>query len=527
MKNNMPKRALSLALAAALLAGACSGCSKKEDDPTPEATEKPKHVEYKLTDAAVTKDETVFINISPSGEVKKVNVTDRLHTDMPQVRVEDKTDLKDIADVKTFIEPVIKGDKLYWDMDSTDLYYNGVSEKEPPMSVSVKYYLDGEEISPDKLAGKSGDVKMTITVSNKLTKSVKLGGKSYSMQCPMLFIGGMIMPDETFSEVSTDNGVILGDGAHKLVCFMGVPGMSESLGLNKVGLSALGSALGRSSYSVSCKATDFALGNMMFVAVPFSSIRALGFKDVSVSIDGMKDMLADLESLMNSFASLDINGMIQVLYGNAEQIETLINAVGDASKLYEDNKALIDMLNKYITDGNLDALERVLNDLEKIDTDSIGQLANYKPFKKLLTLISKLDKNLGNLVQFTEDYLKIAPIFENINNDLKNAEVKNAIDNLPQTIKKLRSLVNVLRQSEDLLKQTTKVFNSESIKKIMDFTNSLETNESLNKLTKAQAAHLAERMQAWLDFGESYSIFTQRTSKQTTSVVFVYKAEAI
>ena len=169
----------------------------------------------------------------------------------------------------------------------------------------------------------------------------------------------------------------------------------------------------------------------------------------------------------------------------------------------------------------------MLNDLEKIDTDSIGQLANYKPFKKLLTLISKLDKNLGNLVQFTEDYLKIAPIFENINNDLKNAEVKNAIDNLPQTIKKLRSLVNVLRQSEDLLKQTTKVFNSESIKKIMDFTNSLETNESLNKLTKAQAAHLAERMQAWLDFGESYSIFTQRTSKQTTSVVFVYKAEAI
>ena len=99
--------------------------------------------------------------------------------------------------------------------------------------------------------------------------------------------------------------------------------------------------------------------------------------------------------------------------------------------------------------------------------------------------------------------------------------------NLPQTIKKLRSLVDVLRQSEDLLKQTSKVFSSESIKKIMDFANSVETNESLNKLTKAQAQHLAERLQAWLDFGESYSIFTQRTSKQTSSVVFVYKAEAI
>ena len=110
---------------------------------------------------------------------------------------------------------------------------------------------------------------------------------------------------------------------------------------------------------------------------------------------------------------------------------------------------------------------------------------------------------------------------------MNNAEIKNAIDNLPQTIKKLRSLVDVLRQSEDLLKQTSKVFSSESIKKIMDFANSVETNESLNKLTKAQAQHLAERLQAWLDFGESYSIFTQRTSKQTSSVVFVYKAEAI
>lgn len=525
MQNKL-KRALSLAMAAIMLVSVCAACGKTDEE-KPKETEKPKQVEYKLTDNPVTKDETVFVNVSPSGEVKSVSVTDRLHTDMPQVRIEDKTDLKDIKDVKTFVDPVIKGDKLYWDMDSTDLYYNGLSEKEPPIGISVKYYLDGEEISADKLSGKSGEVKMKISVTNKLQKSVKLDGKSYTVQCPMLFIGGMILPEETFDEVKTNNGVILGDGAHKLVCFMGVPGMSSSLDLDTLGLSALGNAVGASSYTVTCNAKDFTLGNMMFVAVPFSSIRALGFKDVSVSVDGMKDMLSDLENLMNSFASLDINGMIQVLYGNAEQIETLINAVGDASKIYEENKALIDVLNKYITDGNLDMLERVLNDLEKLDTDSIGQLANYKPFSNLVKLISKLDKNLANLVQFTEDYLQIAPIFADINKDLKNAEVKNAIDNLPQTIKKLRSLVDVLRQSEDLLKQTSKVFNSESMKQILDFANSVTTNESLNKLTKAQQKHLSQRLEAWLNYGESYDIFTQRTSKQTSSVIFVYKTEAI
>ena len=41
MHNNMFKKALSLVLAAALIVGVCSGCSKKPDD-TPEVTEKPR-----------------------------------------------------------------------------------------------------------------------------------------------------------------------------------------------------------------------------------------------------------------------------------------------------------------------------------------------------------------------------------------------------------------------------------------------------------------------------------------------------
>ncbi len=514
-------------LAVLMLLALCTGCEKKKSDSESKSEKTKKQNVYELTDAAVTKDETVYINVSPDGTVQKVNVTDKLHTDMPQVRVEDKSNLDNISDVKTFIEPVYEGKRMFWDMDSTDLFYNGTSEQTPPMSIKVQYYLDGEELAYDKLAGKSGDVTIKISVTSELVKTLKLSGKKCTVECPMLFIGGMILPEESFSEVSTDNGVILDDGSRKLVCFMSIPGMNESLGLNELGLSLIGDSLGASEYCLSCKAEDFALGNMMFVAVPFSSIRALGFEDVSVSIDGMKGMLSDLEGLMNSFAALDIDELIQVLYGNAEQIDTLINAVADANELYEQNKALINVLNKYITDGNLDKLEAVLDDLEKLDTDSLKSLSNYEPFSKLLKLVGKLDKNLGNLAQFTEDYLEIAPIFEDLNEELKADEVKDAIDNLPQTVKKLRSLVDVLRSSEKLLSQTSKVLNSDTMEKIMGFADSVTTNESLNALSKAQSEKLAERMQAWLDYGESYDIFTQRTEKQTSSVVFVYKMDAI
>lgn len=151
------RKVLCLLLAFAMLLTVCTGCGKKDDGKeTVKEEEKHEQTEYKLTDAKVTKDETVYINLSPDGSVKKVSVTDKLHTDMPQVRVEDKSDLKDIRDVKSFVEPVIKKDRMYWDMDSTDLYYNGSTDKQPPMDIKVQYFLDGEEIAYDKLAGKSG-----------------------------------------------------------------------------------------------------------------------------------------------------------------------------------------------------------------------------------------------------------------------------------------------------------------------------------------------------------------------------------
>ncbi len=87
----------------------------------------------------------------------------------------------------------------------------------------------------------------------------------------MLFVCGMILPDENFSEVSTPNGVLFERRLSPARVFAGVPGMNDSLGIDKLGIN-IGTTLGGSEYTISAKAKDFKLGNMMFVAVPFSSI---------------------------------------------------------------------------------------------------------------------------------------------------------------------------------------------------------------------------------------------------------------
>ena len=118
-------------------------------------------------------------------------------------------------------------------------------------------------------------------------------------------------------------------------------------------------------------------------------------------------------------------------------------------------------------------------------------------------------------------------------NQIRNAHgclAQNIIRNLKgigKCVNQLQNLVNVMHASEQMLDRMTSMLGGESINKIIAFTQKLENSVSMETLTKAQQQALTERMQAWLDFGSSYDIFTQRTEKMTSTVVFVYKSESI
>ncbi|WP_406565847.1 hypothetical protein, partial [Eubacterium callanderi] len=56
--------------------------------------------------------------------------------------------IKNIKGEETFSE---SGDNLTWDTNGADIYYQGTTEKELPVSVILTYYLDGKKISPSEL----------------------------------------------------------------------------------------------------------------------------------------------------------------------------------------------------------------------------------------------------------------------------------------------------------------------------------------------------------------------------------------
>lgn len=479
-----------------------------------------------LTDAstaAATKTETVYINLSANGVVQKVNVTDHLHTELPQVRVEDASNLRDIQDVKTFLEPVSGVDRIYWDMESTDLFYQGVTDETPPVEFTIHYLLDGQTISPEQLIGQNGKVTIEISTQNRLVRDA--GG--YSISCPMLLVGGMILPEEHFSNVTVSSGAVLGDGAQRVVLLAGIPGMEESLGISSLGLPILNEEFGAGTYTVTADAADFQLGNMMFGVVPFSSVDALCSGDLARGLDSVKGVFSDIETVLNAFNAMGVQELIQMLYGDMDQIETLMGAVGDAALLYRDNRALIETLSGYMTEENLQLMDKLLADMEQIDMVRLEALLDCTLFQQLVDLLSLIDQEIRDVVTVAEDAVAIMPVMDALNSELTQPEQAASMERLPETITQLRALIQTLGENQNVLDDLSSLQSSRVTENLRTVMGVAQKYAGLQSLNAAQQQNLSFRMQEWLAFGEEYDIFTQRTDAMDSSVTFVYKVASI
>ena len=121
---------------------------------------------YPLNTYAATKKETVFTNLNTNGSVVDTTVTNYVCA-ITKEQYEDDTRLKEIVNLngnETFTQD---GDKITWKVNGKDIYYQGNTDEEQPINVSIKYYLDGKEMNAEDIKGKSGNVKIQISLENQ------------------------------------------------------------------------------------------------------------------------------------------------------------------------------------------------------------------------------------------------------------------------------------------------------------------------------------------------------------------------
>lgn len=242
-------------------------------------------------DRVVSKDETVYVNADAGGKEEKITVSDWLKNAGKEKELKDKSELQDIKNVKGNESFKISQDSIVWKTEGKDIYYQGTSKKELPVSVKFTYYLDGKEMSPEKLKGKSGQLKIKIDYENKEKKKVKIDGKEEELYSPFMMVTGMILPDDVFSNVKIDNGKVISDGQRNMVVGVAMPGMKESLGMD--GLKEESAISLPESLEITADVKDFAMNSTFTVALP-DLLEEIDVNQLT-DFDALKDAMDDLE----------------------------------------------------------------------------------------------------------------------------------------------------------------------------------------------------------------------------------------
>ena len=116
------------------------------------------------------KEETVYVLADARGRSREIIVSEWLKNKEGKEELSDRSSLTDIENVEGYETYTKKEDgSLVWAADGNDIYYRGRSDRALPVDVKVSYKLDGKEISPEDLAGKSGRVTIRFDYENHET----------------------------------------------------------------------------------------------------------------------------------------------------------------------------------------------------------------------------------------------------------------------------------------------------------------------------------------------------------------------
>ncbi len=367
-----------------------------------------------VSEKEIGKEETVYVIADNKGAAQETIVSDHLINQNDESVLEDATTLKDIENVKgdeTFTQ---NGNKLTWQADGNDIYYQGTSNEEAPVTQKITYYLDGEEISPEALAGKSGKV----TVRFDYTNNEKVG----DVYVPFAAISGLIL-DEKFSDIQVTNGKVMSDGNTNIVVGYALPGLKESLELEE---GDLDDAEIPDYFEFSADVENFELDMTMTMVVNAGNyVGTDGEMDFS-SIDDMLDTLVDATEQLED-GSAQIAEGLDTLQSKMGEFSDGVKALQSGIRDYTDGAATLGAGIKSYTDGAATLAGGIGTLNEKSGTLAEGVNTLNSSAQALCSGISLLNKTVST--EFTE------------------AEKKNLIKQVDATIASQKSAIE--KQASD------------------------------------------------------------------------------
>lgn len=194
-----------------------------------ENTSKTNESSDEQTTSSTKKTETVYAVLNGDGSLSDIVVSGWLHNDSGIKNLKEKLNLTDVKNVKTDEVPEDNNGEYTWNSDSNDIYYQGNSTEQLPVTMQITYELDGQQLSQEELKGKSGHLKINIHLTNVNSETKTINGKNVVIH-PFYVAGGMLsLNNDHYSNATCDQGKIVTDGSKQMLVFAAVPGLKDTL----------------------------------------------------------------------------------------------------------------------------------------------------------------------------------------------------------------------------------------------------------------------------------------------------------
>lgn len=459
------------------------------------------------------KTETVYSVLNSDGSISDTIVSSWLHDEDGINNIKETLNLTDVKNIKSNEKPSKDGNTYTWNAKGNDVYYEGTATKQLPVSVKIRYELDGQEMSAKDMEGKSGHLKLTISFTNNYSEVKNINGKSIVIH-PSYLAGGMLnMSTGKFSNVKCESGKIVNDGTNEMLAFANIPGLNETL--KSAGLDKVNNQLGISDdVTVEADVNDFDLGSIMVgMTNEIDLASELGeIGSVSELTDGIDQLIEADDQLIDGSKQL-YDGTTQLkeqaapLTGSSDQVRQLS---AGAIQLNDGVKALQTGISQYTAGAS--AINAGVNQLYGIPQGaaaiSSGMNTKGKSGFSMVEASSTLRKGLDQLNSVAtgisaESYYK--SLMKNVETaqdgvtQLQNkvlAPTKTELGNLSTVLGKassslgeLSTLVGQLSSVEEAI-ETDQATVSKNNEKVTANNNKIESvNESVNETkTKLQSA---------------------------------------
>ena len=333
--------------------------------------------EDETNDSSVEKDETVYAFLNSDGSLKKATVSEWLHSEGGFDQVEDESILSDITNIKGDEVPEVNGNKLIWNSTNEDIYYQGSTNKELPLSMEVSYYFDGNKVNPEDILGKSGALEVHIKIINNEEKTQVIKGRTkyISSLFPVAVITDL--KTDIFKDIEADDATIINESKNQILTFATVSGASQMLAESDIDtLNDISDKL-KDEFVIKANVTDFEMPSILMAAssmtdVDHEDMNSDKLNKLTDGVNSLKDATAEIldGTVKLHDANIELNdkmGEFQSSYAKFQDgINTAKNSQGD---IVDGAK----QINEGITQMKA-LMESLTSQLGSLSMDEIGNL---------------------------------------------------------------------------------------------------------------------------------------------------------